>query len=129
MMVAKQQKKAVMKASIKGIPYAQLKSRGHLEGPRDWSDAVKKQTSHLDPVKGRCRVRVVFRLPPNKYPLDHPYGMDLDNLLKRFFDALQETVFRAAPGKDGCVVEIEARKIRVASDGEAGADLEIDLVD
>jgi len=54
--------------------------------------------------------------------------MDLDNLLKRFFDALQETVFRFAPGKDGCVVEVEAKKVRVSSDAEAGADLEIELV-
>jgi Holliday junction resolvase RusA-like endonuclease len=70
-------------------------------------------------------MRVVFFLPSNKYPLDHPYGMDLDNLLKRFFDALNETIFRSVPGKDGCVTEIDARKIRVASDLEAGAELEI----
>jgi Holliday junction resolvase RusA-like endonuclease len=51
--------------------------------------------------------------------------MDLDNLLKRFFDALQKTVFKNVAGGDGCVIELEARKIRVDSDEEAGADLEI----
>jgi Holliday junction resolvase RusA-like endonuclease len=51
--------------------------------------------------------------------------MDLDNLLKRFFDALQETVFSEVPGRDGCVVEIRTRKVRVDSEAKAGADLEI----
>ena len=117
-----------MRVSIAGVPYAQLKSRGRLEGRTEWSNAVRKQTAHLEPVSGPCRVRVVFRLPPSKYPLDHPYGMDLDNLLKRFFDALQETVFRTAPGRDGCVIDLEARKVRVGSDAEAGADLEIEPI-
>jgi Holliday junction resolvase RusA-like endonuclease len=54
--------------------------------------------------------------------------MDLDNLLKRLFDALQGTVFRTVPGRDGCVIELEARKERVRSDAEAGADLEIQPV-
>lgn len=114
-----------MVTRIMGIPYAQAKSRGRLDGCAEWSKAVRSQTAHLEPVAGRCRVRVVFRLPPSKFPTDHPYGMDLDNLLKRFFDALQETVFRRVPGGDGCVIELEAKKIPVASDAEAGADLEI----
>ena len=117
-----------MRVSIAGVPYAHLKSRGRLEAPRDWSSAIRKQTAHLEPVSGPCRLRVVFRLPPSKYPLDHPDGMDLDNLLKRLFDALQETVFRSVPGRDGCVIELEARKEPVGSDAEAGADLEIQPV-
>lgn len=110
---------------IVGVPYAQLKSRGRVGGCAEWSNAVRSQTADVPPVIGQCRLRVVFRLPPSKYPLDHPYGMDLDNLLKRFFDALQDTVFRNVPGKDGCVIEIEAKKVRVESDADAGADLEI----
>ncbi len=56
--------------------------------------------------------------------------MDLDNLLKRFFDALKETVFRDVPGKDGCVIELDSRKEGVQSDAEAGAaDLEIEAID
>lgn len=118
-----------MKVSIAGVPFAQLKSRGRLEGPTEWSNAVRKQTAHLRPVTGPCRVSVLFRLPPSKYPSDHPYGMDLDNLLKRFFGALEETVFRSVPGRDGCVIELEARKVQVSSDAEAGADLEIEPIE
>lgn len=110
---------------IAGIPYAQAKTRGRLDGCAEWSTAVAAQTAHLPKVTGPCRLRVTFRLPPNKFPADHPYGMDLDNLLKRFFDALQQTIFSSVPGKDGCVVEVTARKVRVESDQEAGADLEI----
>lgn len=51
--------------------------------------------------------------------------MDLDNLLKRFCDALKETVLRGVLGKDGCVVQIEASKIKVESKELAGAQLEI----
>ncbi len=117
--------KPVVRVRISGIPYAQLKSRGRREGGPEWSKAVKEQTARLPPVSGPCRVRVVFFLPSNKYPLDHPYGMDLDNLLKRFFDALEATVFREVPGKDGCVTQLEARKVKVRSDAEAGAELKI----
>ncbi len=117
-----------MKVTITGIPYAQIKFRGRCSGTTEWSDAVKRQTAHLETLRGPCRLRFVFRLPPSKYPLDHPYGMDLDNLLKRFFDALQETVFRDVPGKYGCVIGLEARKQRVGSDAEAGADLEIEAL-
>lgn len=110
---------------ISGVPYAKLKSRGRLDGCAEWSRAVQTQTAHVTPLTGPCRLRVVFRLPPSKFPLDHPYGMDLDNLLKRFFDALHDTVFRGVPGKDGCVMEVEAKKVKVETDAEAGADLEI----
>jgi len=46
-------------------------------------------------------------------------------MLKRFFDALNETVFSSAQGKDGIVVSIEVTKVRVGELNEAGADLEI----
>jgi len=114
-----------MRVSITGIPYAQAKTRGRRAGTKEWSNAVIQQTSHLQTIECACHLDVVFRLPPSKYPADHPYGMDLDNLLKRLLDALQETVFRKAPGKDGCVVDLHASKQRVDSDSEAGADIEI----
>ena len=110
---------------ISGIPYAQAKSRGRLKGREEWSTAVREQTSHLAPLAGPCRLRVIFRLPPSKYPTDHPHGMDLDNLLKRFFDALHSTIFATVAGRDGCVTELEVKKVRVGTDEEAGADLEI----
>ena len=114
-----------MRATIRGIPYAQLKSRGRKDGCAEWTAAIIEQTRMLRSVTGACRVDVTFMLPPSKYPSDHPFGMDLDNLLKRFFDALQQTVFRDAPGKDGCVTEVYARKKRVSSDSLAGARLSI----
>jgi Holliday junction resolvase RusA-like endonuclease len=110
---------------IVGVPYAQAKTRGRKDGCVEWSRDVTRQTAHLPPVTGACHLRVTFRLPPSKYPSDHPHGMDLDNLLKRFLDALHETVFRDVPGRDGCVVELQAKKVKVASDADAGADLEI----
>jgi Holliday junction resolvase RusA-like endonuclease len=70
-------------------------------------------------------MRVTFLLPPSKFPSDHPYWNDLDNLLKRFCDALVMTVFRNAPGRDGVVLSLEATKTRVETDVEAGAELEI----
>ena len=112
-------------AKISGVPYAQAKTRGNTSGPAVWSAAVVDQTTHLRKVAGACVLDVTFRLPPDKYPTDHPHGMDLDNLLKRFFDALQETVFSDVSGGDGCVIEVHARKVKVGSVSEAGVDLTI----
>jgi Holliday junction resolvase RusA-like endonuclease len=117
--------RARMQVRIAGVPYAQSKTRGRKDGCLEWSEAVAAQTAHLPRLTGPCRLRVTFFLPPDKYPLDHPYGGDLDNLLKRFFDALQRTVFRDVPGKDGCVAEVEARKVKVESYKLAGAQVEI----
>jgi len=58
------------------------------------------------------------------FPTDYPHGTDIDNLLKRFFDALNVTVFSEVLGRDSCVVAVEAVKVRV-TDGRTGADLEI----
>lgn len=115
----------MMKVRIKGVPYGHRKTRGRVWGPAEWSKAVEDQTSGLRPISGPCRVKVTFYLPLEKYPGDHPHGTDLDNLLKRLFDALQRTVFRSAAGGDGCVVEVWARKVKVESRERAGADLEI----
>jgi hypothetical protein len=84
---------------IRGVPYAPNRAPGRKDGLREWSAAVKDQTARLRKVRGPCKIRVGFRLPPNKYLSDHPYGIDLDNLLKRFFDPLHETVFAGVPGQ------------------------------
>jgi Holliday junction resolvase RusA-like endonuclease len=63
-------------------------------------------------------------LPSEKFPQDYPYGNDLDNLLKRLFDALNQTVFSNVPGNDSCVIAVEAEKVR-ARDDSSGAELEI----
>ena len=114
-----------LRVSISGIPYGHKKVKGDTPALDRWTEEVRNQTAHMEKVVHPCLVRVTFRLPPNKFPKDHPYGSDLDNLLKRFFDALIKTVFADAPGNDGIVVSIEATKVRVADSAQAGADLEI----
>ncbi len=70
-------------------------------------------------------MRVTFLLPENKFPKDFPYGPDLDNLLKRLFDGLGQTVFSETPGGDSCIISLSAMKTKVASEAEAGAVVEI----
>jgi Holliday junction resolvase RusA-like endonuclease len=110
---------------IQGVPYPQLKSRGDRLAPKRWSDTVIEQTRDLPFVQETCFVKITFLLPPDKFPADYPYGPDLDNLLKRFMDALNMTVFREAKGTDSCIVAMTVLKTRVASPSEAGAHLEV----
>jgi hypothetical protein len=113
-----------IKGSITGVPYAQDKIRGDSAGKTRWSQAIIDQTADMPRIVGPCLMRVTFRLPPDKFPKDHPFGNDLDNLLKRFCDAIQQTILAMAPGRDGAIVSVEATKIRVESNAEAGADYE-----
>ena len=99
---------------IAGIPYAQSKTKGRVGGPRKWTDAVVRATSSMKSVQGPCAIEVSFILPPEMFPTDFPFGTDLDNLLKRLLDALCRTVLSTAPGKDSSIVEIVARKRKVA---------------
>jgi Holliday junction resolvase RusA-like endonuclease len=110
---------------VRGVPYPHLKATGNVEGVRVWSEAVIDRTQGLRKVSGPCLVRVTFRLARDKFHEANPYGTDLDNLLKRFFDALGKTVFSEAPGKDACVVAIEAAKVLVQNPSESGVDGEI----
>lgn len=110
---------------IRGVPFGQEKPRGDKSGPPAWTNAVVAQTQMLPKVAGPCILRVTFLLPPDKFPDDHPYGNDLDNLLKRFCDAIKQTVLSDAPGTDGAIVAIEAAKTRVSNSLEAGAEFEI----
>lgn len=113
-----------IKGSISGIPYGQDKSRGDSAAAKSWSLAIIQQTTDTPRIVGPCLMRVTFRLPPDKFPKDHPFGNDLDNLLKRFCDAIQQTVLTAVPGRDGAIVSVEATKVQVGSPAEAGADFE-----
>ena len=110
---------------IRGIPYSQHKRRGNVDGLRVWTEAVVQQTQRLPRIRQACIAKITFLLPANKYPPNFPSGSDLDNLLKRFFDALNKTVFAEAPGKDSCVISLHVTKVRVKSDNKAGALLEI----
>ncbi len=106
---------------VSGTPYSQLKKRGRKAGLDEWSKAIIDQTKTRKPVRGSHRLEVLFVLPEDKFPKDHPYGNDLDNLTKRFMDALQETVLKNDQGGDGIVVEVRAQKCREAAHGTRGA--------
>ena len=73
----------------------------------------------------QCLLKVTFLLPSDKFPPNLPYGPDLDNLLKLTLDALQQTVFKDARGKDSCIVSLMAMKTRVEAHEDAGAHIEI----
>ena len=106
---------------IEGIPYGQKKPRGDIKAPDRWTQAVKQATMNLPKVKGPCNMIVVFVLPEDKYPLDHPYGPDLDNLMKRLFGALNDTVFSEVAGKDGSVVQLVVSKRKATQSECTGA--------
>jgi len=110
---------------ISGVPYGKSKTRGDIEAPKKWTQSVIDQTKHLPKVTEACILRVTFLLPPNKFPKDLPYGPDLDNLMKRFSDALNQTIFSNTEGKDSCVVEMSVMKTMVDSEFESGALLEV----
>lgn len=106
---------------IKGIPYAQQKSKGDTEAPDRWTEAVKQATENLPRVKGPCYMIVVFVLPKDKYPADCPYGPDLDNLMKRLLDALKDTIFSEVSSKDGSVVQLVVSKRQTMRSEPSGA--------
>lgn len=110
---------------ICGIPYSRNKSRGNLGAADKWSELVKAQTEVLPRVTEACVMKVTFLLPPDKFPKDFPYGPDLDNLLKRFLDALNHTIFSETAGRDSCVVMLNVMKTKVSTVTEAGVHLEI----
>lgn len=110
---------------IKGVPYCRNKSRGNKGAADVWSEQVKLQTAALPRVQHACSVKVTFLLPPDKFPTDFPYGPDLDNLLKRFMDALNHTIFSETHGGDSCVVMLNVMKTKVTSVADAGAHLEV----
>jgi Holliday junction resolvase RusA-like endonuclease len=102
-----------------------VKATGNIAGLASWTAAIVAKTERLEKVKGPCIVRVTFRLPREKFHNGNPYGNDIDNLLKRLFDALSKTVFSEVPGRDACVVSVEATKVLVMNPMEAGVDGEI----
>ena len=110
---------------VRGVPYPQIKATGNVEGRKLWTDAIVKATKTLRKVSGPVLVRVTFKLSKEKFHDANPYGTDLDNLLKRFCDALSQTVFSDARGKDACIVAIEAAKVLVQNPSESGVDGEI----
>jgi hypothetical protein len=98
----------VISTSIRGIPYAQSKSRGDLEAPGLWTAALIAGTKDLPCVSEACFLKVTFLLSANEFPSNFLYGPDLDNLLKRTLDALQQTVFRNRPAR----IRVSSRCLR-----------------
>lgn len=114
-----------LRIRVRGVPYPHQKATGNIAGRLEWTKAIVARTERLEKVKGPCLVRVTFRLPREKFHDGNPFGNDIDNLLKRFFDALGKTVFSDVPGKDACVISVEATKVLVMNPSEAGVDGEI----
>lgn len=110
---------------ITGIPYSRNKTRGDVEAPGRWTQSIIEQTSSLPKIQEACISKITFCLPKDKFPIDFPYGPDLDNLLKRFLDALNETIFSEAKGKDSCIISMDVSKAKVDNVEEAGVYLEI----
>src|SRR5712692_1637025 len=110
---------------IRGVPYGHLKRRGKIEAPAAWSEMVVAQTRNLPKVKEACALKVTFLLPPDKFPADFPYGPDLDNLLKRLLDGLNQTIFSGTRGLDSSVILLSVMKTKVSSPAKAGVHVEI----
>ena len=106
---------------VKGDPYPKHKVTGDIGAPERWFQAIVEQTAHLRKVQGPCRLEVEFVLPPDRFPADHPFGTDLDNLLKILMDSLKNTVLREAPGGDGAIIELRATKVKAKGNERTGA--------
>jgi len=106
---------------VAGSPYA----RSRKAGSQSWVQSIVEATGHLPKVTGPCLLRLTFMLGPDKYDDQAPFGPDLDNLAKRFIDVLKHTVLAEAPGSDGCIVGIEAFKLPVDDESQAGVQFEL----
>ncbi len=115
----------VKKIFIKGVPYSRYKVRGDINAAEKWSEDVIQQTKGVPKIFGPCEMRALFVLPESSYPSNYKYGPDLDNILKRFQDSLNKTIFSQAPGKDSCVVRLYCEKKKAKKFEEAGVFLEI----
>ncbi len=110
---------------IEGDPYPAQKKTGNVKAPAAWSRLIVDATQGMDRVGGPCRLDVEFILNQAKFTGDTPYGTDLDNLLKRLFDALGRTVLAEAKRKDSAIVEVHATKRWAAREEPAGVWLEV----
>lgn len=108
---------------VKGGAYGAFKNRGNKAGIKVWQQAVIAATRDSTRVKGPCKLVLRFILPPDRYPSDHPYGPDVDNLAAAVLDALNETIFSMVPGKDGAVLWLEVMKLKASTPAEAGLDI------
>lgn len=64
-------------------------------------------------------------LPPGQRPSRLAVWPNLDNLLKPLLNALKKTLFCKAKGQNPCVIYLNATKVMVNSDEEAGTRIEL----
>lgn len=100
----------VIDTFIPGRPTVKRKIRGDKASPAQWRQSVIEHTKQLQKVKKPCRLKVLFCFAKDQFPKDFPYGPDIDNHLKSFQDALNETIFQDIPGGDSCIMELNAQK-------------------
>ena len=67
---------AHIKTTIVGIPYARNKTRGDLNAPKEWTDAVIQQTQGLQKITEACLLRITYLLPRSHIATDYPFGID-----------------------------------------------------
>lgn len=89
---------------IKGVPYSRWKVKGDREAADKWTQDVIRQTKNIRKIRRRVSANLKFILPPDEFPDDFQEGPDIDNLIKRFFDALGKTIFSKVTGRDSVVV-------------------------
>lgn len=114
-----------MKTFISGVPYCRSKNRGDLSAPKVWTEQVMAGCAHFPKVSSACEVEVEFVLPTDKFPKDFPHGPDLDNLLKRFLDAVQGS---GALENDSLIVKLTASKRKIRDGEQAGAHVEFRML-
>ena len=95
---------AYINVKIFGVPYAKAKNRGNTEAPKICTKQIIDQTENLPTVYGACVLRVTFLMPPSKFPKDFPFDPDIDNYLKRFQDALNNTIVKNVRGGDSIIM-------------------------
>ncbi len=110
---------------IGGIAYPKPVSGNRAIEAEKWSKKLVENTINFRKVDGPCSLKVVFYLPPDRFEIGSPYGTDIDNLVKRLLDALNETVLSDVPGKDGCIMNIEAEKSVALKPSQLGVDIKI----
>lgn len=116
----------IYKQNIVGFPVSKFKVNGDKNKIKEWKAAVIRQTQDsIGLLKGECKMKIVFKFHSSQYPLDLPYGPDLDNCTKSLWDALNETLFLNTKGHDSCVKQLDVSKYKYSEENKCGAVIKI----
>lgn len=74
-------------------------------------------------------MEIIFFIPVEKFTLKDVYGPDIDNLVKRLLDGLNNTLFRDLETKDGSVIDLKVTKKPAIGDQKPGAKVTVFVVD